>query len=78
VVECPAKKSATKSTKKSTISHPQKTKKSTKKREAPEQVEDVEVPKKMRMKKTMSPAEKYEHFLQKSVVQGKIVKVPYF
>jgi len=26
----------------------------------------------------MSSTEKYEHFLQKSLVRGKIVKVPYF
>jgi len=77
-LERPAKKSATTSAKKSTILSSQKNKKPTKKREAPEQVEDVEAPKKKRMKKTMSSTEKYEHFLQKSVVWGKIVKVPYF
>jgi len=68
VIERLAMKSATKSAKNPTISPPQKPKKPTKKREAPKQVEEVEAPKKKRMKKTMSSAAKYEHFLQKSVV----------
>jgi len=51
------------------------------KREMPqnrEQVEDVEALKKKRMRKNMSSAEKYEHFLRKSVVRGKVVKASYF
>jgi len=43
-----------------------------------ELVEDVETPKKKRMRKNMSFAEKYEHFLQKSVVRGKVLKISYF
>jgi len=78
VVECPAKKFA----KKSTNSHSQKSKKPVKKRYAPKQVsklvEDVEASKKKRMRKNMSFAEKYEHFLQKSAVRDKVVKVSYF
>ena len=82
VVERPTKIFAIKSTKKSTSSPPQKSKKPIKKSDAPEQVfgliEDVAAPKKKRMRKNMSSTEKYEHFLQKSVVQGKVVKVSYF
>jgi len=52
------------------------------KREAPKQVpeefEEVEEPKKKKLKKAMTPAEKYAHFLQKSAVRGKAVKVAYF
>jgi len=41
-------------------------------------VEDLDEPKKKKVRKNMTPAEKYEHFLQKSVVRGKMVKVLYF
>jgi len=41
-------------------------------------VEDLDEPKKKKVRKNMTPAEKYEHFLQKTVVQGKMVKVSYF
>ena len=44
----------------------------------PEQFEEVEEPKKKKFKKAMTPVEKYAHFLQKSVVSGKMVKVDYF
>jgi len=61
---------------------PPKKKASSKKREAPElvpeQFEEVEVSKKKTLKKAMTPAEKYAHFLYKSVVVGKIVKANYF
>jgi len=44
----------------------------------PEQLEEVEEPKKKKLKKAMTPAEKCAHFLQKSAVRGKVVKVAYF
>jgi len=46
--------------------------------QVPEQFEEVEEPKEKKFKKFMTPAEKYAHFLQKSVVRGKVVKVDYF
>jgi len=49
-----------------------------KKREAFEQVpdefEEVEEPKKKKLKKALTLAEKYAHFLQKSVVRGKLLR----
>ena len=39
---------------------------------------DYEEPKKKKVKKAMTPDAKYAHFLQKSVVRGKIVKINYF
>jgi len=44
----------------------------------PEEFEEVVEPKKKKRKKAMTPAKKYAHFLQKSVVRGKVVKVEYF
>jgi len=61
---------------------PPKKRTPSKKREAPEQVpvefEEVEEPRKKKLKKAMTPIEKYANFLQKSVVRGKVVKVDYF
>ena len=39
-----------------------------------EQFEEVKEPKKKTLKKARTPAEKYAHFLQKSVVRHKIVR----
>ena len=44
----------------------------------PEQFEEAKEPKKNKLKKAMTPTEKYAHFLHKSVVRGKVVKVDYF
>jgi len=43
-----------------------------------ELVEEIDEPKKKKVSKNMTPVEKYEHFLQKTVVRGKMVKVAYF
>ena len=45
--------------------------------QVPEEVDSTE-PKKKKTKKTLNPKAKFAHFLQKSVVWGKIVKVDYF
>ena len=39
---------------------------------------DSKEPKKKKAKKAMTPDAKYAHFLQKSVVRGKIMKIDYF
>jgi len=39
----------------------------------PEEFEETEEPKKKKPKKAMNPNAKYAHFLQKSVVGGKVV-----
>ena len=41
-------------------------------------VEEIDEPKKKKVKKNMTLVEKYEHFLQNTVVRGKMVKVSYF
>jgi len=41
-------------------------------------VEESNEPKKKKIRKNMTLAERYEHFLQRSMVRGKVVKVPYF
>jgi len=38
-----------------------------------EQVTGLDEPKKKKVRKNMTPAKKYEHFLQKIMVQGKMV-----
>ena len=43
-----------------------------------ELVEESDEPKKNKVRKNMTLAETYDDFLQKSVVQGKVVKVSYF
>jgi len=43
-----------------------------------EQVADLYEPKKEKVRKNITPAEKYEHFLQKTVIREKMVKVSYF
>ena len=60
---------------------PVPSKKPTQKQAAPEQVselvEEYDEPMKKKGRKNMTLAERYEHFLQKSVVWGKAVKVSY-
>ena len=46
--------------------------------QVPKQCEETEEPKKKKPKKAMNPDAKYAHFLQKSVVKGKVVKIDYF
>jgi len=41
-------------------------------------VEESNEPKKKKIRKNMELAERYEHFLQKSMVRGKVVKVSCF
>jgi len=43
-----------------------------------ELVEESDEPKKKKVGKNMTLGERYGHFLQKSVVREKVVKVPYF
>jgi len=43
-----------------------------------ELVDESDEPKKNKVRKNMTLAERYKHFLQKFVVQGKVVKVSYF
>ena len=43
-----------------------------------ELVEESDEPKKKKVRKNMTLAERYEHFFQKSVVRGKVVKVSFF
>jgi len=43
-----------------------------------ELVEESDEPKEKKVRKNMTLAERYEHFLQKSVVRGKMVNVSYF
>ena len=43
-----------------------------------ELVEESDEPKKKKVRKNMTLVERYENFLQKFVVQGKVVKVSYF
>jgi len=58
------------------------TSKPARKWEVPEQVsklvEEIDELKKKKVRKNMTPAEKYEHFLQKIIVRGKMGKVAYF
>jgi len=44
----------------------------------PDEFKEVNEPKKKKLKKAISPAKKYAHFLEKSVVRGKVIKVEYF
>ena len=44
----------------------------------PKLVEEIDEPKKNKVRKNITPTEKYEHFLEKTVVWGKMVKVSYF
>jgi len=44
----------------------------------PEVFKETDEPTKKQPKKAMTPDAKYAHFLQKSVVRGKVVKVDYF
>jgi len=41
-------------------------------------VEESNEPKKTKIRKNMTLAERYEYFLQKSMIRGKVVKVSYF
>ena len=41
-------------------------------------VEESNEPKKKKIRKNMTLAERYEHLLQKSVVWAKVIKVSYF
>ena len=45
--------------------------------QVPEEV-DFKEPKKKKAKMAMTPDSTYAHFLQKSLVKGKIVKIDYF
>jgi len=71
-----------KKNKQTTHSPPQRTQKTPKRKEASEQVlkefKEVEEPKNEKLKKAMTPAETSTHFLQNSVVRGKVIKVDYF
>ena len=44
----------------------------------PAEFEEVEEPRNKKLKKAMTPAETSTHFLQNSVVRGKVIKVDYF
>ena len=44
----------------------------------PEECEETEEPKQKKPKKAMNLDTKYAHFLQKTVVRGKVVKIDYF
>jgi len=44
----------------------------------PKECEETKEPKKKKPEKGMTPDAKYAHFLQKSVVRGKVVKMYYF
>jgi len=65
-----------------TPSRPAQSKKLTQKRKASKQVsklvEESDEPKRKKIRKNMALGERYEHFLQKSVVRGKVVKISYF
>jgi len=43
-----------------------------------ELVEESDEPKRKKIRKNMTLGERYEHFLQKSIVRGKVVRVSYF
>ena len=85
MTKLPSTKPSAKFTKKSTQSPSEKTQKTPSKRktvseEVPKQVPEeleIEEPKKKNPKKAMTPDAKYTHFLQRSVVRGKVVKMDY-